>query len=179
MALMIGQQQEDEVRFKLCERCGKLMLIYERCECYNELLRASNRNKELAKRNWIWQAHRVSHKGNRNCVELVSFQTTKANLMEALRSRLLAWDFSEGIYLTSDMSGISSHYCIWLQSNSQVLWIVTGKVVSQLRSLKKGMNAESWWQLLRHRTSWKAYPNYVWELTVGQEKSMKIQTAFD
>ena len=39
MALMIGQQQEDEVRFKLCERCGKLMLIYERCECYNELLR--------------------------------------------------------------------------------------------------------------------------------------------
>lgn len=51
MALMTGQRQEDEVHFKLCERCGKVMLIYERCECYNELLRASNRNKELAKPN--------------------------------------------------------------------------------------------------------------------------------
>ena len=178
MALMIGQQQEDEVRFKLCERCGKLMLIYERCECYNELLRASNRNKKLAKRNWIWQTYRISHKGNRNCLEIVSFQTTKANLMEALRSRLLAWDFSEFIWRRT-CQVLVVIIVNWLQSNSQVLWIVIGKVVSQLRSLKKGMNAESWWQLLRHCASWKAYPNYVWELTVGQEKSMKIQSALD
>gem|GEM_PF-2182670 len=49
MALMTGQLQENEVNFKLCERCGKLMLIYEKCDCYNEFSKLSNRNKEVAK----------------------------------------------------------------------------------------------------------------------------------
>ena len=51
MALMTGQLQANETNFKLCERCGKVMLIYERCDCYNELSKPANRNKEVAKDN--------------------------------------------------------------------------------------------------------------------------------
>jgi hypothetical protein len=46
---MTGQLQADEVNFKLCERCGKVMLIHEKCDCYNELSKPSNRNKEVSK----------------------------------------------------------------------------------------------------------------------------------
>lgn len=49
MALMTGQLQANEVNFKLCERCGKVMLVYERCDCYNELAKPAIRNKEVAK----------------------------------------------------------------------------------------------------------------------------------
>ena len=49
MSLMTGQRQDGEVLFKLCERCGKIMLIYERCECYSELSKPLNRNKDLVK----------------------------------------------------------------------------------------------------------------------------------
>ena len=47
---MPGRQLEaDEVKFRFCERCGKVMLIYERCDCYNEITKPSNRGKVVAK----------------------------------------------------------------------------------------------------------------------------------
>lgn len=45
---MTSQYQENTVLFKLCERCGKLILIHQVCECYNELSKPSIRAKAVS-----------------------------------------------------------------------------------------------------------------------------------
>ena len=61
MALVTGQIQLEEGSFKLCERCGKVMLIYEKCDCYNEISKPSyNKNKEITKSTLVWRCSRPS-----------------------------------------------------------------------------------------------------------------------
>ena len=61
MALVTGQTQLEEGSFKLCERCGKVMLIYEKCDCYNEISKPLyNKNKGITKSTQLWRCSRPS-----------------------------------------------------------------------------------------------------------------------